>query len=1049
MSIIDVSIKRPLLIIVIFTVLTMLGLVSYSLLNINLTPKMDIPVLTIMTQYPGAAASEVENSVTKKIEDAVSSLEKIKSIRSISQEGVSSVIIQLNSDANTDLSAQDAQRKINAILYTLPSEIKSPSINKFSLDDMPIMRLGATSDMPSTVFYKLIEDKVQPRLSKIPGVGQISLLGGNKREIKVNVDQDKLNAYKVSIMQVLQAVQKANMDFPTGKIENDQSTYSIRLSAKYVSLEQLSNTVISTSPDGGKIRLSDIAKVQDGMAEQQQITRANGKNSIGIQIMKQTDANTVVVCDLVKKEIKDLENEYTKNNIKFQIAADSSVYTKASANAVVEDLLLAILIVSLVCFAFLHSLRNAVIVMIAVPMSIIPSFIVMYIMGYSLNIMSLMALSLVVGILVDDSIVVIENMYRYMEMGKTRRQAALEGCKQIMFTAMAITLVIVVVFLPLAIATGLVGDLLREFAVPIIVATLTSLLVSFTFTPMLVSRFGKLQEINKNTTGMRLSRGFESIFNAIKTTYGNILVKSFHHKRVILAITIVLLFGAVSLLPSGFIGVAFMPNTDQGEFVITLEMAPQTTVYQNNLITQKVEQLLTRYPEVVKTFTIVGASTSTYTTAGTGKNNATQINVVMVDKKDRTISVEDFSQKVKADIIKIAGVRVTVNPTSLTGSASSAPIQIIVKGADLLNVQKAAAMVKDVVKNTAGTSDVKYSIDDPKPEVQVHLNRDKMDELRLSVADVGTTMRTALAGNTDCKYSDGVYDYDINIELGEFNKSNIDDISRLTFVNSRGEGIELKQFAEVTQSMGPSMLERNNRITSITVMSNVIGRPSGTVGNEIQDKLSNKIPQGIFITYSGMMEQQSDAFGSLGFAMLAAILLVYLIMVALYDSLLYPFVVLFSIPLAIIGALMALALTMNSLNIFTIIGLITLIGLVAKNAILLVDFANHMKAEGMSVEAALIEAGRERLRPILMTTLAMVFGMLPIAISSGAGAEIKNGMGWVIIGGLISSLLLTLIVVPVVYLIFEKIKVRFTKRTKKTNVTPGMNEIGLTDQICD
>jgi len=1030
MSIIDVSIKRPLLIIVIFTVLTLLGFVSYSLLNINLTPKMDIPILSIVTPYPGAAASEVENSVTKKIEDAISSLENLKSIRSISQEGVSSVIVELNSDANSNLAAQDAQRKINAILYTLPVEIKSPSISKFSMDDMPIMRIGATSDIPSTIFYKLIEDKVQPRLAKLTGVGQISLIGGNKREIKVNVDQDKLNAYKVSILQVLQAVQKANRDFPTGKIENNQSTYSIRLSAKYVSLDQLANTVIATSSDGGKIRLCDIANVQDGIAEQSQITRANNQNSIGIQIMKQTDANTIVVSDLVKKELSDLEKEYAKDKVKFDIAQDSSVYTKASAHAVVFDLILAILIVSLVCFAFLHSLRNAIIVMIAVPMSIIPAFIVMYIMGYSLNIMSLMALSLVVGILVDDSIVVIENMYRYMEMGRTKRQAALEGCKQIMFTAMAITLVIVVVFLPLAISSGLIGNLLREFALPIIVATLTSLFVSFTFTPMLVSRFGKLQEINKNTIGMKLSRGFENIFNTLKTGYGEILVKSFHHKRVILFITILMLIGAVSLLPYGFIGVAFMPNTDQGEFAVSLEMAPQTTVHQNNLTTQKVEHLLSNYPEVVKIFTTVGASTSMMSTSSTGRNNVTQINVLMVDKKDRSINIEDFSQKVKADILRIPGIKVTVSPVSLSGNASSAPIQIVVKGADLKSVQKAAAMVKDVVKNTPGTSDVRYSIDDPKPEVQVHLNRDKIDELGLNVADIGTAMRTALAGNSDCKYSDGIYDYDINIALGDFNKSNIDDIARLTFVNNRNEIIELKQFAEVTQVMGPSMLERNNRITSITINSNVIGRPSGTVGNEIKEKLLNQVPQGISISYQGTMQTQSDAFGSLGFAMLAAILLVYLIMVALYDSLLYPFVVLFSIPLAIIGALLALALTMNSLNIFTIIGLITLIGLVAKNAILLVDFANHMKDEGMGVEAALIEAGRERLRPILMTTLAMVFGMLPIAIASGAGAEIKNGMGWVIIGGLISSLLLTLIVVPVVYLIFEKIKVRFAKRKK-------------------
>ncbi|MDP4272893.1 MAG: efflux RND transporter permease subunit [Bacteroidota bacterium] len=1031
MSIIDISVKRPLLVVVLFTILTLLGVVCYSMLNLNLLPKFNASVVSITTIYPGASASEVENSVTKKLEDALSSLENVDDIKSTSQEGFSSIIIELKSNADVDLSIEDAQRKINTIMSTLPSTVKSPILNKFSSDDIPIMQIGATSDMPATKFYKLVDDRIKPSLSKLQGVGQISLSGGTNREIRINVDQEKLKAYKLSILQVLRAIQTANEDFPTGNVENKNSTYTIRLSAKFSSVDELGNTIITTTPAGGKIKVSDVAEVLDGAEDQDQLVRVNNESSIGLQILKQSDANAVAVADQVKKELKTIEKDYASDHVKFFMAYDNSEFTRSSANAVVKDLILAILIVSLVCFLFLHSTRSAMIVMIAVPMSMIPSFIFMYLFGYSLNMMSLMALSLVVGILVDDSIVVMENMYRHMEMGKSKKQAALEGCKQILLTATSITMVIVIVFMPLAISSGLVGKILHEFSMPIIMATLTSLLVSFTFTPMLVSKFGKLQDLNKQTAGMKVSRKLENILDSLKNMYGRGLAYSLEHKKILISITFILLIGAFSLVGTGLIGSAFIPDMDQGEINLTLEMEPQTTVYQNNLLTQKVEDMIMKKPEVENVFTVVGASTNRLSSQG--KKNITQISIKLVDKEKRIISSEKFALLIKKEVSKLPGIKVTAN----TSNSSTSPIQIIVKGSDLSTVQNTAAMVKQVIKNTPGSTDVNYSIADPQPEIQIKLDRDKMSELGLSVADVGMTLQTALAGNDDSKYREGSYEYDIKVMLDKFDKSKVDDVNKLSFVNSKGQLIELNQFASVSQTMGASMLERYNRITSITVNSNVSGRPVGTVGAEIKEKLKNKIPAGITIDYAGNMKQQSDAFGTLAFSMIAAILLVYLIMVALYDSLLYPFVVLFSIPLAAIGALLALALTMDTLNIFSIVGMITLIGLVAKNAILLVDFTNHLKEEGLPVKQALIEAGRERLRPILMTTMAMVFGMLPIALAQGSGSEIKSGMAWVIIGGLISSLLLTLIIVPVVYLILENIKNkvnRFRHRHQKVTL---------------
>ena len=1023
MSLVETSLKKPLLIAVVFIALTLGGIISYTQLNLNLLPKIEAPVITVQTIYPGAGASEVETSVTKKIEDALSTLENLRKITSTSMEGVSVIAVELNENADVNFVVQDAQRKVSTIKSTLPADVLDPAINKISLDEQPIMNIAASSALSSTEFYKLTEDRIRPRLAKLSGVGDVRMTGGTEREIRVNINAEKLKAYNLSILQVLQAVQTANMEIPAGNVETAEAVYSVRLAAKFSDLNELRNTVITTLPNGGKIKVLDVAEVEDGITEQKLINRIDGQDAIGISIQKQSDANAVQVADLVKKELAAIEQEYEESKVKFEIATDDSIFTKASANAVLVDLLLAILIVAAVCFIFLHNFRGAIIVMIAVPLSIIPAFIVMNFMGYSLNLMSLMALSLVVGILVDDSIVVIENMFRHLEMGKTKWRAALDGCKQIMFTCMAITLVIVVVFLPIALTGGMIGNLLKEFAIPIMVATLCSLLVSFTLTPLLMSRYGKLSDENSKTLLGRFSHVVEQVFEALKKGYGKILAWGLRHKITVLVSTLVLFISSFALLVNGFIGFNFIPDVDRGEFIITLDMNPQLTVYQNNQLTMQAEKIIAGKPEVKRVYTNVGTS------GRTSKNNATTITVKMADKKERDIEVQDFAQQIKEEIMAaIPGVRARASIASIAGG-SIEPIQFIVQGTDYEQVQAAANSVLDIVRRTPGTADAKFSIDDPRQEVQIKLDREKMATLGLSVSDVGATLRTSLNGNDNSKYRDGNYEYAIRIGIDNFDRTNSEDVAKLTFMNKKGELIELKQFANISYGLGASALERTNRISSITVKSNVVGRPSGTVGAEIQNALKEEITDGVTINAGGMLERQGSAFGSLLFAFVAAIVLIYLIMVILYNSLLDPVIVLFSIPLSFIGAFLALALTMNTLNIFSIIGLIVLIGLVAKNAILLVDFTNHIRKEqGLSIFNALIEAGKERLRPILMTTFAMIFGMLPIALASGNGAEMKNGMAWVIVGGLASSMILTLIVVPVVYYCFhrisDKIKVR-------------------------
>jgi HAE1 family hydrophobic/amphiphilic exporter-1 len=484
--------------------------------------------------------------------------------------------------------------------------------------------------------------------------------------------------------------------------------------------------------------------------------------------------------------------------------------------------------------------------------------------------------------------------------------------------------------------------------------------------------------------------------------------------------------GSIALVPAGFIGGAFMPQSDQGEMSIQVELAPTASIFQTNTIAQRAEQIIMKHPEVTNVFTNVGYSSNGLATSS--NSNLADINVKLIDKKERKLSTEAFGQVLKQEVGRIPGVKVTVSPVGIVG-ASQAPIMIAVKGTNLADIRKAAAIVRQVTESVPGTQDVKYSVKDPKPEVTVNLNRERMAQLGISASDVGIALQNAFRGNDQSKFKQNGNEYDILVSLDQFDRTQAQDVSRLTFVNNEGKTFELSQFATVQEQVGESVLERIDRLSSITINAQVVGRPVGTVGTDIQTKMAQqKLPEGVNIQYLGQLQQQSDAFGSLGLALMIAILLVYFIMVALYESVVYPFVVLFSIPVALIGALLALALTMESLTVFSIVGMIMLLGLVAKNAILIVDFTNQLKAEGHDVVDALIEAGKERLRPILMTTLAMILGMLPIALASGAGAETKNGMAWVIIGGLTSSLLLTLLVVPSMYLVVDRIIARFTRK---------------------
>jgi HAE1 family hydrophobic/amphiphilic exporter-1 len=1035
MKLAEISIKRPSLVIVLFTILTLGGLLSYSMMGYELIPKFETNMVTISTVYPGASPAEVETSVTRKIEDAVGSLENVKKVESSSYESLSVIMVQLNTGADVNYALNDAQRKVNAILADLPDDADPPSLQKFSLDDLPIMTLSISSNnLNNKDLYDLLDKKIEPIFSRVNGVAQVDLVGGQEREIQVSLDEKKMQGYGLAIADVQQAILSSNLDFPTGALKTRTSRSTIRLSGKYKNVAEMNNLVVSNK-DGAQVRLSDIATVFDTQKDVEKVARYNQNSTILLQVKKQSDANAVSVSELVKKTIADVQNNYKAQAIKINIVDDTTDFTLEAADHVIFDLFLAIILVAVVMLLFLHNIRNAFIVMVSIPMSLIATVIGMYLMGYTLNLMSLLGLSLVVGILVDDAIVVLENVYRHMEMGKSRIRAAYDGASEIGFTVTAITLVIVVVFLPIAMSSGLVADILAQFCVTVVIATMFSLLASFTIIPWLSSRYGKLVHLSGKNPFEKFILWFEKQLEKFTHWITGILewcLKTTLRRVMTVIVTFIILISSFMLVAFGFIGGEFFPKMDRGQFLVQMELPKDASVEKTNQITLAVEKYLREDKDVVDMITTVGQQSS-----GFGGAQATlyqsEIQVILVDKSERNESTDIKSARIKRALEeKFTGVEFKTAPIGLMG-ADNAPIEMVVTAQDNETANKEANRILELLKKVPGSVDAELSTDAGSPEVQVNIDRDKMASLGLNLSSVGQTMQTAFNGNTDGKFRAGEYEYDINIRFGDANRQSIEDVRNLMFTNPKGEQVRLSQFAEVKMGSGPSLLERRDKAPSVKVKSKVVGRPVGDVANEwaaqFMDNEKTK-PAGVSYIWSGDMENQTEGFGTLGIALMAAIVLVYLVMVSLYDSFVYPFVVLFSIPLALIGVMVILAITGNSLNIFTMLGMIMLIGLVAKNAIMIVDFANMRKEAGASTHDALIQANHARLRPILMTTIAMIFGMIPIAIAKGAGAEMNNGLAWVIIGGLTSSLFLTLIIVPVVYSIFDSILRRMGKHEK-------------------
>lgn len=1030
MTLTELSIKRPSFIIVIFTILIGGGLISYNQLSYELLPDFSPPVLTVTTTYPGASPATVETQVSKPLEDALSGLENISEVTAFSLDNASIVLLEFKASADLDEVLQEAERKINIVQNNLPAGAKAPVVAKIEPNASPVLQVSAVaSNMDERDFMELMDDQILPQIKQTKGVSEVQVIGGEKREFRVNIDKEKLKLLGLSLVQVNQLIAAANVEFPTGKVKNDAEQMTVRLSGKFKTVDELQRLIISSN-GSSTVRLGDVAEVTDGVTDQITVSRYNGVNGIGLRVKKQSDANAVDMAKATKACFSEIEKKYQKEGIKFTVATDTSIPTIDSVNAVLHDLELAVLLVAAVMLLFLHSLRNALIVLVAIPASLISTFIAMYLLGYTLNLMTLLAMSLVIGILVDDSIVVLENIYRHLQMGKGRRKAALDGRNEIGFTALAITLVDVVVFSPVVFIEGTISDILQQFSIVVVVSTLMSLFVCFTLTPWLASRLAKEVHLNPKNPFQAILIWFERRVTLFTDNYVKLVAWSLKHKLIMSLAILVIFIASIATMGLGIVGQEFVAQGDQGKFMIKLKYDKSTTFEENNNTTLAIEQLILAQKDVVDiVFSNVGGPSSGMGAASFGAENKSEITVKMKPGKQEQFPTMVYMSEIRKKIEnKFPGIEVKALNIGMVES-EEAPIEIFLSSDDSELLMQEARRLKAAILRMKGAKDPTISTDDITPEVRIELDREKMGQLGLPIATVGIQLQNALSGNDDAQFDDNGEEYDIRVMFDKLDRKNIDNVSRMTFTTNDGKQVQLSEFATVAIENANGSLERKNRISNTTIRSYVLGAASGTVSADIENYLlKNPLDKNIRMLWGGEVKRQKESMGALGTAMGIGLILVYLIMVALYDNFVYPFVVLFSILVSLVGAILALNLTSSSMGIFTMLGMLMLLGLVAKNAILIVDFTNHLKAEGKSTYTALLESVRERMRPILMTTIAMVIGMIPIATATGSGAEWKNGLAWVLIGGLTSSMFLTIIVVPMMYYTVDRIKAKFAPK---------------------
>jgi hydrophobic/amphiphilic exporter-1 (mainly G- bacteria), HAE1 family len=1013
------AVRRPLFITMAFLAIVVFGVVSYQRLGVNLLPAVDFPVVTVVTAYPGASPDSVESLVTIPIEDALSGLSNLDYITSTSVEGVSSVVVVFNERADSNAAAIDVERKVNSIRAVLPADAVAPTIVKADINVLPVLNLSLSGPQSSRELTLLAEDRIVPRLKTVDGVASVSIVGGRSREIQVRIKPDRLRAYGLSVQQVSAALGQENLSVPAGQLRDAREEVSVRLNALAATPGQLGGIVLLSGPSG-TVYLRDVADIEDTTTRLIQVSRSSGKDSIGLLVTKQGTANTIAVADGVKEALAALQSELPAG-AGIDVVTDASVFTRSSLLGVQRELGEAILLVGIVLLLFLHSWRSTAIVLLAIPTSIVATFVMMAIFGLSLNTMSLLGLTLTIGALVDDSIVVLENIFRQLELGETPLTAAIKGRSEIGVAAIAITLVDVVVFAPIAFLSGITGQFFREFGLVIVSAVLFSLLVSFTLTPMLASRWLRPPKPDSPSLLARFGRAWDAGSGRLAAAYRVLLGWSLRHRWPVIGLGVASFALGMALVPLGFVGSEFVPEADQAEFTISAEMPPGTPLGVTDRALQVVEARLAEWPEVERTFTSVGA-------AGEFRPQQSRfgrIVVKLVPVSERTRSAQELATAARLLEAEVPSLRLRAQTPALAGGGGQ-PVQLQVRGSDVAVLSALAREVQSIVRSVPGTRDVTGSGLDGQPEVVFRLDRDRAADLGVSATSAAGALRTALTGSVVTQYrQEGSRSVDVRVLLGDGNIEQLDEILGLPIATARGTIVQLGQVVSSEQIAGAPQIDRRDRERLILVSADLEGRTLGEVTAEIEKRLQGlTIPAGYSVQLGGVGQEQRESFTALFQALGLSVLLTYMVTVALYESWLTPFVILFSLPLAAVGAIGALALTGSTLNLLSLIGFILLTGLVGKNAILLLDYTNTLRKQGVSRNEALLRAGPIRLRPILMTALSLIIALTPVALGAGEGAEIRRPIAIPVIGGMITSTLLTLVFIPALYTVVDDLQQR-------------------------
>jgi HAE1 family hydrophobic/amphiphilic exporter-1 len=1013
----DLSVKQPVFATMMMVALVVLGVFSYMELPIDLFPNVDFPVVTVQTVYPGVAPETVETEVTKRIEEAINPIEGVKHISSTTTEGVSIVMTQFELGTDVSRAAQDVRSKVSALRRDFPTSVEEPVIDRLDPADLPIVSLSVTSPLLSPKeLTSLTEKVIQKRLENIEGVGSLKIVGGERREIQVYLKLERMKAYGLTVPDVILALRRENIEVPAGKINSGVMEELVRVEGKVPDPGMLQYLIVKTIR-GVPVYLGEIATVTDGYEEQRTLALINGRRALALDLRKQSGSNTVDVAEAVKAALPALNRELP-GQTRLSVVKDSSTFIRDAVDDVKNTLILGAIFTIFIVFLFLNSWRSTVITGLTLPVSIISAFIIMKVLGFSLNILTLMGLSLSVGLLIDDAIVVRENIVRHMQFGRDHFEAARYGTSEIGLAVMATTFSIIAVFVPIAFMKGIVGQFFYEFGITVAFAVLVSLFVSFTLDPMLSSRwYDPAVEMNRKRRGLaRWLEVFDDKFLRLRGVYEKSIAFSLKHRAWIMVVSLVL-FG-ISLLAFDHLGQDFMPSYDRGEFQVSFKTNPGSRLDQTEAISKEIVQRIFRKPGIDYTFTTIGA----------GSTSALNEGVVYVKLKSanqRPLSDRKLRDELRSEFSRYGRAIVSLEDVADIGDAR--PLQISVKGPEMEEIDRVSGQVAGIVRRVPGAVDVDRSLDRDKPEIRVRIDRKVASDLGINLEALAVTLRALLTGDVATQYEDADGDaYDVRVRLADQQRKSIETLQDVDLLSSKKDSaghdllIPAGQVASFHRGSSSAQIRHLDLVREVRIFANAANRPLGNVEDDIKAKLKDlPLPKGYSVSFTGESENMSESFDSIYSALILAVVFIYLILASQFGSFTHPLAIMLSLPLSLIGVVAVLATTGDTLNIMSMIGLILLMGLVTKNAILLIDYTKRLRMEGKERAAALIEAGRTRFRPIVMTTMAMIFGMLPLAFEIGAGSELRAPMARAVIGGLITSTLLTLIAVPVVYSLLD------------------------------